>query len=115
MITAADLLLAAAVVLYCLPCQPIAPSPAPQFGPSDKMQQHGFARNVDWQIASTSADPQPDDRDPEVCPAWHAPGACTWLLPSMQRGHVAGLPLGDLPGPPYPAVLACPAGHAGAD
>jgi glucose-6-phosphate 1-epimerase len=38
----------------------------PQFGPSDKMQQHGFARNVDWQIASTSADPQPDDRDPEV-------------------------------------------------
>lgn len=38
----------------------------PQFGPSDKMQQHGFARNVDWEIASTSADPQPDDRDPEV-------------------------------------------------
>ncbi|KAI7846343.1 hypothetical protein COHA_000180 [Chlorella ohadii] len=38
----------------------------PQFGPSDKMQQHGFARNLDWQIASTSADPQPDDRDPEV-------------------------------------------------
>ena len=115
MITAADLLLAAAVVLYCLPCQPIPPSPAPQFGPSDKMQQHGFARNVDWQIASTSADPQPDDRDPEVCPAWHAPGACTWLLPSMQRGHVAGLPLGDLRGPLYPAVLERPAGHAGAD
>lgn len=92
-----------------------------QFGPSDKMQQHGFARNVDCEfslgkiarlesvsnsnrgvqpvcsrlpdvgmhrgycapirlsqdgcgaafaaageIASTSADPQPDDRDPEV-------------------------------------------------
>jgi glucose-6-phosphate 1-epimerase len=30
------------------------------------MQQHGFARNVDWDIGATSADPQPDDRDPEV-------------------------------------------------
>ncbi|PSC73327.1 glucose-6-phosphate 1-epimerase [Micractinium conductrix] len=37
----------------------------PQFGPG-AMQQHGFARNVDWSIATTSADPQPDDRDPEV-------------------------------------------------
>jgi glucose-6-phosphate 1-epimerase len=37
----------------------------PQFGPG-KMQQHGFARNLDWTIASTSADAQPDDRDPEV-------------------------------------------------
>ncbi|MCJ1422140.1 hypothetical protein MMC29_000019 [Sticta canariensis] len=37
----------------------------PQFGPG-KIQQHGFARNCDWRIASTSADPQPDDRDPEV-------------------------------------------------
>lgn len=38
----------------------------PSFGPSDRMQQHGFARNVDWAVASTSADPNPDDRDPEV-------------------------------------------------
>jgi len=38
----------------------------PRFGPSEDMQQHGFARNLDWEIASTSADPQPDDRDPEV-------------------------------------------------
>ena len=30
------------------------------------MQQHGFARNLDWAIGSTSADAQPDDRDPEV-------------------------------------------------
>lgn len=37
----------------------------PQFGPG-AMQQHGFARNLDWEVGSTSADPQPDDRDPEV-------------------------------------------------
>lgn len=37
----------------------------PQFGPG-AMQQHGFARNLDWEVAETSADPQPDDRDPEV-------------------------------------------------
>lgn len=37
----------------------------PQFGPG-AIQQHGFARNSDWMVASTSADPQPDDRDPEV-------------------------------------------------
>lgn len=30
------------------------------------MQQHGFARNLDWAVASSSADPNPDDRDPEV-------------------------------------------------
>ncbi|KAL4856677.1 putative glucose-6-phosphate 1-epimerase [Chlorella vulgaris] len=34
--------------------------------PNDAMQQHGFARNSDWSIAATSADPQPDDQDPEV-------------------------------------------------
>lgn len=39
--------------------------PLPQFGPGP-MQQHGFARVVDWEIAATSADPQPDDLDPEV-------------------------------------------------
>eukprot|EP00878_Enallax_costatus_P001989 GHUV01002153.1.p1 GENE.GHUV01002153.1~~GHUV01002153.1.p1 ORF type:complete len:331 (+),score=115.11 GHUV01002153.1:115-1107(+) len=37
----------------------------PQFGPG-AMQQHGFARNLDWEVASTSADYQPDERDPEV-------------------------------------------------
>ena len=37
----------------------------PQFGPGP-MQQHGFARNLDWGVASTSADFNPDDRDPEV-------------------------------------------------
>ncbi|KAF8070973.1 putative glucose-6-phosphate 1-epimerase [Scenedesmus sp. PABB004] len=37
----------------------------PQFGPG-AMQQHGFARNLDWDVASTSADLQPDERDPEV-------------------------------------------------
>jgi hypothetical protein len=36
-----------------------------QFGPG-AMQQHGFARNLDWAISSTSADPQPDDQEPEV-------------------------------------------------
>lgn len=37
----------------------------PQFGPGE-MQQHGFARNMDWMITSTSADLQPDEKDPEV-------------------------------------------------
>eukprot|EP00208_Stichococcus_sp_RCC1054_P003283 CAMPEP_0206138546 /NCGR_PEP_ID=MMETSP1473-20131121/3398_1 /ASSEMBLY_ACC=CAM_ASM_001109 /TAXON_ID=1461547 /ORGANISM="Stichococcus sp, Strain RCC1054" /LENGTH=342 /DNA_ID=CAMNT_0053532011 /DNA_START=90 /DNA_END=1118 /DNA_ORIENTATION=- len=37
----------------------------PQFGPG-AIQQHGFARNLDWEIASTSADLQPDERDPQV-------------------------------------------------
>eukprot|EP00192_Tetraselmis_astigmatica_P010625 CAMPEP_0117675732 /NCGR_PEP_ID=MMETSP0804-20121206/15772_1 /TAXON_ID=1074897 /ORGANISM="Tetraselmis astigmatica, Strain CCMP880" /LENGTH=353 /DNA_ID=CAMNT_0005484775 /DNA_START=124 /DNA_END=1185 /DNA_ORIENTATION=- len=37
----------------------------PQFGPGE-MQQHGFARNLTWEIASTSADLQPDEKDPEV-------------------------------------------------
>lgn len=36
-----------------------------QFGPGE-MQQHGFARNVDWQVGSTSADLQPDERDPSI-------------------------------------------------
>ena len=30
------------------------------------MQQHGFARNLEWSISSTSADAQPDDLDPSV-------------------------------------------------
>lgn len=30
------------------------------------MQQHGFARNLDWDISATSADLQPDERDPSV-------------------------------------------------
>lgn len=34
--------------------------------PAGKIQQHGFARNLDWSVASTSADLQPDERDPEV-------------------------------------------------
>jgi glucose-6-phosphate 1-epimerase len=39
----------------------------PVFGPADPpLQQHGFARNLNWTIASTSADQQPDERDPEV-------------------------------------------------
>mmetsp|Transcript_45075 Transcript_45075/g.134552 ORF Transcript_45075/g.134552 Transcript_45075/m.134552 type:complete len:330 (-) Transcript_45075:661-1650(-) len=37
----------------------------PQFGPG-AIQQHGFARNSDWAIASTSADPNPDEKDPSV-------------------------------------------------
>ena len=37
-----------------------------QFGPSEVMQQHGFARNLDWEISATSADLQPDERDPSV-------------------------------------------------
>lgn len=28
------------------------------------MQQHGFARNVEWSVASTSADLAPDEREP---------------------------------------------------
>ncbi|CAL8466860.1 g6396 [Coccomyxa elongata] len=38
----------------------------PQFGPGPAMQQHGFARNLDWTISATSADLQPDERDPSV-------------------------------------------------
>ncbi|EFJ49540.1 hypothetical protein VOLCADRAFT_109718 [Volvox carteri f. nagariensis] len=37
----------------------------PQFGPGP-MQQHGFARNLDWGVSATSADPNPDDKDPAV-------------------------------------------------
>ncbi|XRB24982.1 glucose-6-phosphate 1-epimerase [Pseudoscourfieldia marina] len=37
----------------------------PQFGPGE-MQQHGFARNLDWEVSSTSADVNPDDKDPCV-------------------------------------------------
>lgn len=37
----------------------------PQFGPG-KMQQHGFARNMDWSVISSSADPNPDDPEPSV-------------------------------------------------
>jgi glucose-6-phosphate 1-epimerase len=37
----------------------------PQFGPGE-MQQHGFGRNLDWAVGSTSADLQPDEADPEV-------------------------------------------------
>lgn len=37
-----------------------------QFGPGPAMQQHGFARNLSWEISSSSADQQPDDADPEV-------------------------------------------------
>lgn len=36
----------------------------PQFGPGE-LQQHGFARNLNWSITSTSADLQPDERDPQ--------------------------------------------------
>uniref|UniRef100_A0A061S2K6 glucose-6-phosphate 1-epimerase n=1 Tax=Tetraselmis sp. GSL018 TaxID=582737 RepID=A0A061S2K6_9CHLO len=37
----------------------------PQFGPGE-IQQHGFARNLDWEISSTSSDLSPDEKDPEV-------------------------------------------------
>ncbi len=37
----------------------------PQFGPG-AMQQHGFARNLDWDISTSSADLQPDEKDPSV-------------------------------------------------
>ncbi|GLI68039.1 hypothetical protein VaNZ11_012362 [Volvox africanus] len=37
----------------------------PQFGPG-AMQQHGFARNLDWAVSTASADPNPDDKDPSV-------------------------------------------------
>jgi glucose-6-phosphate 1-epimerase len=38
----------------------------PRFGPSAEMQQHGFARNLDWSVISSSADPNPDDPEPSV-------------------------------------------------
>ena len=38
----------------------------PRFGPSDEMQQHGFARNLDWSVISSSADPNPDYPEPSV-------------------------------------------------
>jgi len=31
-----------------------------------KMKQHGFARGMSWSVASTSADWNPDDRDPSI-------------------------------------------------
>jgi glucose-6-phosphate 1-epimerase len=37
----------------------------PQFGPG-AIQQHGFARNLNWESASSSADLQPDEPDPSV-------------------------------------------------
>lgn len=37
----------------------------PQFGPG-AMQQHGFARNLDWGVGSSAADPNPDEREPSV-------------------------------------------------
>eukprot|EP00955_Chlamydomonas_euryale_P016789 179286-Chlamydomonas_euryale.AAC.5 len=47
------------MVRYCTHLLPV------QFGPG-AIQQHGFARNSDWAIASTSADPNPDEKDPSV-------------------------------------------------
>ena len=38
----------------------------PRFGPSPEMQQHGFARNVAWEVLRTSADLRPDDPEPCV-------------------------------------------------
>ena len=35
----------------------------PQFGPGE-MKQHGFARDSVWKVGSTSADYNPDDKDP---------------------------------------------------
>mmetsp|Transcript_2439 Transcript_2439/g.8751 ORF Transcript_2439/g.8751 Transcript_2439/m.8751 type:complete len:327 (+) Transcript_2439:100-1080(+) len=35
----------------------------PQFGPGE-IQQHGFARNVNWEVAAASADVNPDDPEP---------------------------------------------------
>lgn len=69
-----------------------------QFGPG-KMQQHGFARNLDWSIASTSANPNPDLPDPTVSPqgareplnGW--PPALELELPLVPR------PTGPLPLP----------------
>ncbi|DBB06452.1 TPA: hypothetical protein ACH3X1_012008 [Trebouxia sp. C0004] len=42
---------------HCFPV--FGPAPAP-------MAQHGFARQSDWTVSNTSADQQPDERDPEV-------------------------------------------------
>lgn len=53
----------------------------PQFGPG-KIQQHGFARNFEWSITSTSADPQPDDKDPEVI-------ACHYQMPREDKAGVS--------------------------
>lgn len=36
-----------------------------KFGPG-ALPQHGFARDSNWSVASTSADLQPDEQDPEV-------------------------------------------------
>eukprot|EP00798_Chlamydomonas_sp_ICE-L_P009941 gene9941-7811_t len=36
-----------------------------EFGPGE-MQQHGFARNLEWDIATTSADPNPDNKEPTL-------------------------------------------------
>ena len=65
-----------------------------QFGPG-AMQQHGFARNLEWEISSTSADLQPDERDPEVelvltdndytRAMWYAPGSILQSRPWGKR------------------------------
>eukprot|EP00958_Prasinococcus_capsulatus_P011586 scaffold1146_cov399-Prasinococcus_capsulatus_cf.AAC.75 len=50
---------------YC-PEKPISggiPHCFPQFGPGE-IQQHGFARNVNWEVAAASADVNPDDPEP---------------------------------------------------
>lgn len=69
------------------------------------MQQHGFARNLDWELASTSANPNPDDAEPTVrargCMCARVDvraraAVCAWLAgawPATAPGapHTAGL------------------------
>ena len=49
----------------CTGTSVFSPLSCSQFGPG-VMQQHGFARNVEWSVGSTSADLQPDERDPSI-------------------------------------------------
>jgi glucose-6-phosphate 1-epimerase len=62
-------------VLYLRPdalftgAKPIAggvPLCFPVFGPSPEMQQHGFARNLPWEVLRTSGDVNPDYPEPSV-------------------------------------------------
>ena len=61
-------------VLYCRPDSKFDKTKAisggipicfPQFGPGE-LKQHGFARDTAWSVGATSADYNPDDKDPCV-------------------------------------------------
>ncbi len=68
------------------PPQPAGP-PLVQFGPG-RLQQHGFARNMDWKLESTSASGFPGIQlllksTPETRQLWWAPALCMLCIPHL--------------------------------